>query len=423
MTSVADAMCALTTEYEFHKLKEIGDQFDKNAAEFNIVSVFSDLLDENAWSRILAYLMDSSHPHQLQKDFIALLLQGHIDPRVQRFMRDLISDPNIRTTVITEWRTQNNRRVDILVKFLNLDYQVKAVIAFENKLYTPEHNLQIQDYQKSLHLYFPEASKFIFFLNPFRMESKTALKDEKCACYSLSYEDIVHVCEQLSAKTSGQIQALLLALKQFLANTFKYNRMDNEIKNLVYQLYQKPELRTAMEMIALHIPNINHVFDALDTHFTNKEVEELSKTKVPDENRVAFRYQHKEYKIHIRELDVYTNEYGIYPTYILCLEGNSLPKIGSRYTLRLMVHVEIFAHNEQTALLRQEAIKRLGLSNSKGEPKHYWQWVNIWVGDSYALDDLGNNDALGLINIVEKGIMETIGELKNKMSDYRLKVS
>jgi hypothetical protein len=167
------------------------------------------------------------------------------------------------------------------------------------------------------------------------------------------------------------------------------------------------------------LPNVNHVFDLLDIYFSNERIAKLSATEMLTGNSEAFRYLYKEYKVHLRSIEVSDDGYEIYPVYMLSLEDKGIPKIGSKYVLRVMIHHTGIASKTTSIMqIREETLSKLGLPNSKGLPKHYWQWVNVWVGDSYELQDLGQKDADGLSNLVRKSIGETLDLLKEKMKSH-----
>ena len=54
------------------KVKKLGKIYHEQVSlenEFDVLSVFDDLINENTWSRVFAYLLDSNKPHNLGISF------------------------------------------------------------------------------------------------------------------------------------------------------------------------------------------------------------------------------------------------------------------------------------------------------------------------------------------------------------------
>jgi hypothetical protein len=299
---------------------------------------------------------------------------------------------------------------------------VKGVVGIENKVDSEEQTAQISDYQEALTKRFPKMPKIIFFLTPDGRETLTSSFNYKeCPCIIHPYKSIVDVCDLLLPNAIEQSKVFLLIIKNHINKLLKSNSMENEVKEKIHNLYLNPEYRQTIKLIQQFSPRINTIIEKLESNvyqipFNCKGLgiseDEISFDTYPS----AVRSQPNEFQIFFDSLsNKYTEKQQGYIHYIL--KSDSLtPDIGSVFTLRVAIY---FQDAKTKKELGDLIYSKLSIDNSKGEKKHWSNWINLWVGDSYRLVDLGDKDIRGLTNILNDGISETFLLLKKKLTKLK----
>jgi hypothetical protein len=412
----------LTETSEFKRLQTIGNQIHDSQRQFDLLTVYEELIDEMAWSRLFAYLLDSTQNHELGQSAFRKLLK--IIPELITFSNSLEPEEETETICVTEWKTENLRRIDILIKLIDKKGKVKAVLGIENKVDSGEQNNQIRDYQKSMNIAFPNLPKYLIYLSPDGRLTQTSDENNYCPCISVSYDVLSMVCKEVSTKKTGQGQVFLSILQNYIDKQTNNKLMDKEALQLIKKLYSDKNYRQAIKLLSLYTPNTKTVFDEV--------IEKILITNnLPfEKDRVSFDYYPKtsstpyEFKIYIHDLTDIGHNKGFHGIYMLRCE-NSSPDIGDYFTLRLVVG--FFNKKEKDTMqkqtLRDKTLSSFSLPNSLGTNKNWGPWTCVWTGDRYKLSDLGDKDVKGLNNLLINGINETYLDFKNglkKLSRIRL---
>ncbi len=400
----------LTETTEFKKLQTIGLQIHNNQRQFDLLTVYEELIDEMAWSRLFAYLLDSTQNHGLEQSAFRKLLK--LIPELVPFSKSLPSEEDTETICVTEWKTENSRRVDILIKLTDTKGKIKAVVGIENKVDSGEQNNQIRDYQKYLNITFLNIPKVLIFLTPDGRLTQTSDENEYCPCVSVSYEVLSNACEQISSNTTGQGQVFLAVLKNHIDKLTNNKLMDKEALQIIKKLYCDNNFRQAIKLLSQYTPNTKGVFDELIKRF------ETSKDLPFEIDSVSYHYYPKtsltphEFKIYISDLTNIGHNKGFHGIYML--HCDNLPDIEDYFTLRLVVGFfnkkDKDSSNKQ--LLREKTLNAFTLPNSLGTNKHWGPWTCVWTGGRYKLSDFGDNDVDGLNKLLLNGIKETYQEYK-----------
>jgi len=409
----------LTETTEFKKLQELGLLIHDTQRQFDLLSVYKELIDEMAWSRLFAYLLDSTQNHGLGQSAFRKLLE--IIPELKVFSKSLPADKDTETLCVTEWKTENSRRIDILIKLTDKKGTIKAVVGIENKVDSGEQNDQVRDYQKSLIKAFPRIPKVLIYLTPDGRITETADDDLSCPALSVSFNSISVVCEQIQTKTTGQGQIFLSVLKNHIDKLTNNQIMEKEALQLIKKLYQDPAYRQAIKLISQYSPNTRSVFDDISKR--------LGKSKVLpftiDKNSVVY-YPEKssnphEFKLYIPELCEIVQNKRFDPIYMLHCE-NENPDFGDIFTLRIALWYYDFKGKDRSSL-REKVSSNFAFPNSLGTDIHWSKWICIWTGNSYKLSDLGEKDVEGLTALLTNGIKQTYDQYKlglKKLAKLRL---
>lgn len=412
----------LTDTSEFKKLQTIGIQIHDSQRQFDLLTVYEELIDEMALSRLFAYLLDSTQNHKLGQSAFRQLLRTI--PELIKFSNSLAPEDETETICATEWKTENLRRIDILIKLIDSKGRVKAVLGIENKVDSGEQNNQIRDYQKSMNIAFPNLPKYLIYLTPNGRLTQTDDENNDCPCISISYDVLSIVCKEISSNASGQGQVFLSVLQNYIDKQANNKLMDKKALQLIRKLYSDNNYRQAIKLLSQYTPNTKTVFDEVIEKFL------ITKDLPFEIDNVFFQYHPKtsltpfEFKIYIHDLTVIGHNKGFHGIYMLRCD-NSNPDIDDYFTLRLVVG--FFNKKEKSTLqkqtIRDKTISSFSLPNSLGTNKHRGGWTCVWTGDRYKLSDLGDNDVKGLNNLLINGINETYQDFKNgleKLSRIRL---
>jgi hypothetical protein len=410
----------LTETNEFKKLQKIGLQIHDNQRQFDLLTVYKELIDEMAWSRLFAYLLDSTQNHGLGQSAFRKLLE--IIPELKVFSKSLPADKDTETLCVTEWKTENSRRIDILIKLTDKKGTIKAVVGIENKVDSGEQNDQVRDYQKSLIKAFPRIPKVLIYLTPDGRITETADDDLSCPALSVSFDSISTVCEQIKTQTTTQGQIFLSVLKNHIDKLTNNQIMDKEALQLIKKLYQDPAHRQAIKLIGQYSPNTRSVFEDISNRLGKSKVLPFTIDEIVYYPETSSNPH--EFKLYIRELSDIVQNKGFDPIYMLHCE-NKNPDIGDIFTLRIAMWYYGFKGKDAASRssLREKVSSNFAFPNSLGTDRHWSQWICIWTGNSYKLSDLGEKDVEGLTALLTNGIKQTYDQYKlglKKLAKTRL---
>lgn len=412
----------LTETTEFKKLQELGLLIHDTQRQFDLLSVYKELIDEMAWSRLFAYLLDSTQNHGLGQSAFRKLIQ--LIPNLKLFSKSIPADINTETLCVTEWNTENSRRVDILIKLIDSKGKIKAVVGIENKVDSGEQNDQIRDYQKSLSKAFPKIPKVLIYLTPDGRTSETADSDLNCPALSVSFDSISTVCEQIKTQTTTQGQIFLSVLKNHIDKLTNNQKMDKEALQLIKKLYKDPAHRQAIKLISQYSPNIRSVFDDISIRLSKSKSLPFTIEKTSIDYYPKTSSNPHEFKLYIDELSDIGHNKGFGPSYMLHCE-NANPDFGDIFTLRIALWYSDFKGKNATTRnsLRDKVSNNFAFPNPLGTDRHWSQWICIWTGNSYKLSDLGEKDVEGLTALLTNGIKQTYDQYKlglKKLAKTRL---
>jgi len=128
---------------------------------FNLFDLVEDAVCENAWSRIIGFLFDSSGNHGLGLKPLTLWAADNLPGD----FRDLTQRAT-GSSCDLEWGTFEGRRLDILVRLLGESGDLIGIIGIENKVWSGEQPNQLCDYQHALVQAFPPVPKVLVFITP-----------------------------------------------------------------------------------------------------------------------------------------------------------------------------------------------------------------------------------------------------------------
>jgi hypothetical protein len=401
----------LTNTEEFKGLQTLGKKLHDDQRQFDLLSVYKDLIDEMAWSRLFAYVLDSTQNHGLSQTVFRQLL-GQI-PELETFRNSLPIETDTKTICITEWKTEKGRRIDILIKLIDKNGNTKGVIGIENKVDSGEQDNQIRDYQNSIILGFQGVPKVLLYLTPDGRITRTSDENPECPCFSISYNIISTICELIIPNSNGQAQVFLSVLKNHIDKLTNNQIMDKEVEHLITELYKNSEYRQAIKLIGQYSPSIKKVFDKISFSIKNEENIQFTLSDQSIDYHPRKSQNPQEFKIRPDQLSEICQTEGLHAWYILRCE-NTNPDFDDIFTLRLAIWNANQKDKDLTArqAFTEKVQNAFSFGNPLGTNKNWSQWICVWTGNNYKLSDMGTEDIIGLKSLLLKGIEDTLDEFE-----------
>lgn len=368
--------------------------------ELNIFSHFEGIFNENVWTRIFAFLLDSKSKHGKGIDIFNHwidIVSKERNELSELFINKLSTRAHSIHTKI-EWSTEHGRRVDLLIKISDESGSIIGVIGIENKVNSAEQEAQISDYQKSIQSVFPNIPKIILYCTPDGRESKTSIKEyTDCPCLSISYLSFQAICSNFSKDTEGELQLIL-------KSTDRYLKM----------ILAKEKRRILLEKtFDDSLPfNERNKYSPVLPFFNKFEI------FLRQNHKLLFKGGFKTFSTN--ELDVFVEELRspdnmMVPCYMLHSDKKE-PRIGDYFVVRLMIHSKrihkLKVKDKQPIL--NDILEKMKIPNSRNEPKHWDPWVNIWTSEKYQLIDMDEQDMRNMLQLLSKSIDTTFTQLKEK---------
>lgn len=391
----------------------------KLAPEFNVFALLNETLAEPAWSRMFAGLLDSTRGHGLGtvalRAWLAEVVAGGAHGAIPSYFANLPATARTRATV--EYTTPGGRRVDVLVRVLDRRDRVLAVIGIENKLDSPEQRQQICDYQAALSSVFPRAHRLIVYLTPDGREPKTVNRRSDSGCVTASYRTAVTTCRKLATTARPEVKLLLASMSSEIEDVVLGEpKMNRQARDLVRRLWQDPDHRHAMRLIAECVPKRKELWQ---TRLAPKiEASARSVGLNLDKGWMEFHPESKDSPQEIKiccggSLGRASDPMGFYVYYMLRSSVPN-PDVGSEFTLRVLAWCD-----SQAARTRVKALALHEGLPAGGGDRAWGQWESIWTGGSYTLQDLDRHDVDGLAKLVRDALRKTYRPIAKKLLGAR----
>jgi len=338
----------------------------------SVLDLLQDLIDERAFTRIIAYFLESNESHGLGDYFLKSILRV-VGTTLKPYER-------LHSTAISEWKTFDNNFLDTLVvvheSALGQPGDIKFVVGLENKIFASEREEQLSDYQKALTRSYPQAKRLLLFLTPDGRAGATADSGSRRSCpvRQLSYHNLVQIAESAVARAATPDIKLLLRsiprfVKKYIISEYK---VEGSMQELLKKINRSPKKKKALAVIAKNIflPNIrNLIYEYIIRMLQEKhpgayvEWHYPRRTPSPNEFNIAF-------------ADLYRAGLGVY--YQLWRRDSSSP-----FGIRIMAWCEKPRHRRYVEKMRE----RLKLPRPEGETKEWGQWCCLWAGPEYRIKD------------------------------------
>lgn len=230
------------------------------ASKVNIFNILKTEHTEIRHSNMLAWLLNANEKHGLGDLFIRNFLNEIIKENPEKFdcinLSKLLLDSVNNFTIYREYL-----HIDILL----VNNQTKQLIAIENKIYSTQHDDQLNKYKAQLDLKYPEyKDKILLYLTPNDNE------DVDDNWIKISYDLVLNALQNsLSSKQNLDVTAKLI-IENYIEVIERYvMNNDDEIRNLCLDIYNKH--KSALDLIFEYKPDAddtinNTMVNALKSH-------------------------------------------------------------------------------------------------------------------------------------------------------------
>lgn len=391
------------TENQLKELENANKILIEYKHHFNILDYLENIFNENVWTRIFAYVLNSEEKHLLGNATFNYWIEQICSNReefTRLFLNKLTKKPS-KIIVKTEWSTPQGRRIDLIIELIDLDGNLLGIIGIENKVNSGDQEAQISDYQKSLQEIFPFAPKIILYLTPNGRSSTTSLNNfSDCPCLPIDYSSFKNVFQHFSNLTSGEVQLIFKSTYNYL--------------ELMLAKEKKREILVSVYDPSLPF-NERNKYSPLMSFFNDLYAYFKAYRKFPFDKATLGTFSTNEIKIFVEEL----RKPKLVPAYLLHSSVKE-PRVGDYFVVRLMIHSSIIhkmkVKDKQPIL--NDILSFMQLPNTRNEPKHWDPWVNIWTSNKYQLVDLGETDIKNMLELLEESMEQTYTLMKKKYEEY-----
>lgn len=385
-------------------------QLESLRAPYSVLSPLDHLLDENAWSRLLAYLLDSRSPHGLGL-FVFRSLLCRLATRLTAPARnalETIAAKASKVLVQCEWPTRSKKRTDIMMEVVNSDNACIAGIGVENKTWAGGERVnQIRDYQVGISERFPACANALIFLTPEGRLPTTSI-DHRCHVLVAHYGDIAAVLASAPiADTDSYIlsRSIVIHIENTMLNKAAHNP---DAKALVRSLWTDPLHRIAMQWMVQYCPT-------LETLFEDDILQEAALATLGIEFAWShpecgeFNYTTADYRLTNKKHDIIVYQFSS--------DRRRRPAIDTPITLRLMARCKSQESATFARLLRDSR----RLPESEGICREWNTWICLWTGATYYLKDLAAEDSEALASLLASAFVRTQNAIANEIHEARSK--
>lgn len=220
-------------------------------SKLNIFDILKITETEIRHSNMLAWLFDTNGSHRLGDKFIFL------------FMQTLVSSNQIPNSMIFNYLLLDFYNFSVYREWKNIDlllvsHKEKIAIAIENKVFSHEHDNQLNRYRKQLEQTYSDYQRLYVYLTP---EGESPSDDINWCVFT--YSDIADILEQICKNCSLNAEADLL-IQNYTTVIRRDIVEDKQLIEICNKIYNKH--RQALDLI---IKNANIGASNIYTAITN----------------------------------------------------------------------------------------------------------------------------------------------------------
>lgn len=398
----------LLNSKEFKELIRVND--------FNLLSLFSHVFNENSYTRILAYLFNSEESHGLKQQFFRRWLK-----KVKKVDFKLPPPKNSIIKTSFNWRTHENRFIDMVIQVINKKTgKVTHVIGVENKKFTKDSYNQLSDYQADIISTFPQSEKVLIYLTPKGNEGKShSKKMTQCPCVNVSYISLIETCGEKFQTNNRDILILINHLRSHLKYNIIYGgSMADSKKNIVNSISQNAEYKKAIEEIIKYYPTYKTIRNLVYEDIVGDLQELYGYARIAWIYPQASNTPH-EINFEIGDINDLLGKRKI-KFYYMLYSNTTNPHIGDDVCVRLMAYCGENNEYVKSSQLLAKKIKNANLFPANNSPEKQWKpWECLYSGKMYNLRDMGELDSESIVEIINDCIEKTYKPLRKFIESIR----
>lgn len=290
----------------------------------NCFEILDTAVAPESWIKFLGFLFDSRAEHALGQRFFrawldCLELKGWEQARP--FMAALPPVEATYTRVHKYWWGEG-RFLETLVEVVGKDDRVLAVLGIKNKHGSGDDHDELQDLQRHLLSTFPSVPKLIVAVEGYQREKMDFQGEMLVPVIHQSVRTLVNAAMRMDGVADATVDWLLACLIEYLEKRLLgVNRMSNQARQLVRELYANTEHRAALRHICRFTPTLRSVYDRMQVRM-KQAIAAIPKQSAP-QGSVIFSYfppdhiSPKEMKIEFIELNFRSERHGAWVVYVL----------------------------------------------------------------------------------------------------------
>ena len=381
-----------------------------HANDFNLFSLFTEVFNENSYTRFLAYFLSSEENHGLDQQFFRTWIKN-IDN--SDFQLPTKNKSIIKTAF--NWMTHDKRFIDMIIQVINKKSgTVTHVIGIENKTFSKESENQLSDYQRDIIETFPKSDKALIYLTPDGRSGETFSKtlSNQCPCINSSYSSLIKTCESKYRTENEEVLSIIKHLRNFIKYNLIYGTdMNDSKRKIVNSILKDVEQRMAVQEIIKYSPCYKTIRNLIYEDVLQELYEEHEYV------RIAWLYPNTsstphEINFEINDLNDFVGKRKIEFYYMLHSKTYS-PHIGDEIIVRLMAYCgENYEYVKSSQNLARRIRKAGVFPQNKSNSREWKPWVCLYSGSAYNLADMGELDREGIVDIINECVDLTYKPLK-----------
>lgn len=360
---------------------------------FNLWSLLINF-QENSYSRLLAFLLDSTRDHGLGNKIFHTWMRAIHKGSPRRMTTRRV----YQTKAFLEWPADNERRLDMLIKGYSPDgKELLFVVGIENKLDAEEADGQLSDYQTAIVKQFPRVPySCLRFLTPNGRTGQTSSFKSRCKCFEVAYSTLAAACA--GAKVSDPaVKTLTKHLSAFLDGSMPGGSVD-EAKRLKSLITAKPEYVRAAEYIRRY-----------DTKTTIRNLmyeEVLPKVQSAiGESWISWHWPQessrpREFNFQFKATKTISVEGYRHLVYFMLNARVDEPDIGDSFTIYVMMQGDDTPEKVRAAAKRHRDKLLLKLPPNRMPIWDSGKFICLWAGGHHQMTGLGKGDGESLADLI-----------------------
>lgn len=221
----------------------------------NIFEILKLVTTEIRHSNFLAWLFDANAKHSfgenILRDVVCKIITNN---------KEFCEEKNFNIIDVSTWDFGSflvYRELDH-IDLLMVSDKERVVLCFENKVFSSEHDDQLNNYMKKVNDRYSDYSILYVYLTP---HGDAASNDE---WLSFSYGEIINILEKNKAKLKLTVEENIF-LDNYINIVRRYIMDDEKLKKVCSEIYMKH--KQALDLIYENIPNASNI---LFENFTEK---------------------------------------------------------------------------------------------------------------------------------------------------------